>query len=564
MGLATKITLKLIALLMVVGASISIFAYQITYRQVDDALGIEIVGCANITSGLVKPEDILALTHGDTSVLSKVETNIDWIIHKKPLFKEAFILSLDGKILAADSNFKQRGYKAGDTFYFNKVDQDMINSMKHAISSKVYTYDQITLKTGYGPIYKDNDSSKEMLGLLAINVDASLIHQRTVEILIKPFIIGAILFTLAALAVFIIIRRAVRPLSALSTSVHRIAEGDLTLALLQFKSKDEIGRLTTDINTMTINLQNLIREVNTASHHVASSSEELSANSKQTGETGQQTVIIIDDMADGAEKQLQSLEMSSQKIAEMSTFISNISISTEQARLSAADNLQRARAGRLSMNETVDQMDHMNESIQELSFTIQSLKDYSQEISHMLDVMTGISAETNLLALNAAIEAARAGEQGRGFAVVANSVRKLSESSAQSAQEITVVVNKTLSLMETASNNMLDTAAQVIEESKRISEVGASLEQIEASAAIITEQNEHVSIAVHQLSERATILVGTAHVLVEVAQQTRDGAQSVSAASEQQLASMEEIDASATFLSAMSEQLHVLIERFKI
>ena len=58
MGLATKITLKLIALLMVVGASISIFAYQITYRQVDQALGIETVGCANVTSGLVKPEDI--------------------------------------------------------------------------------------------------------------------------------------------------------------------------------------------------------------------------------------------------------------------------------------------------------------------------------------------------------------------------------------------------------------------------------------------------------------------------------------------------------------------------
>ena len=117
----------------------------------------------------------------------------------------------------------------------------MINSMKHAISSKVYTFDQITLKTGYGPIYKDNDSSKEMLGLLAINVDASLINQRTVEILIKPFIVGAILFTLAALAVFSIIRRAVSPLFALSASVHRIAEGDLTLELLQFKSKDEIG-----------------------------------------------------------------------------------------------------------------------------------------------------------------------------------------------------------------------------------------------------------------------------------------------------------------------------------
>ncbi|OAB42812.1 methyl-accepting chemotaxis protein [Paenibacillus glacialis] len=564
MGLAKKITLKLIALLLVVGISISIFAYQITYRQVDEALGIETVGCANITSGLVNPQDILALAQGDTSILSNVETNIDWIIHKKPLFKEAFILSLDGKILAADNNLKKRGYQAGDTFYFNKVDQEMINSMKHSLSSKVYTYDEITLKTGYGPIYKDHDSNKEIVGLLAINVDASLIHKRTVETLLIPFIVGAILFTLAALSVFIIIRRAVSPLSALSTIVSRIADGDLTLEPLQFKSKDEVGQLTIDINTMTTNLQNLIREVSVASLHVASSSEELSASSKQTGIAGQQTVIIIEDMANGAEKQLESLEISSKKIAEMSTFISNISESTDQARLSAADNLQRARAGRISMNKTVDQMNHMNESIQELSFTIQSLKDHSQEISLMLDVMTGMAAETNLLALNAAIEAARAGEHGRGFAVVASSVRKLSESSSQSAKEISEVVKKTLSLMETASNNMLDTAAQVTEESKRISAVGQSFEQIEASAAMITEQNEYVSTAVHQLSESANVIVGTAHILVKVAQQTLDGVQSVSAASEQQLASMEEIDSSASFLSVMSEKLHVLIERFKI
>lgn len=267
MGLAKKITLQLIALLMVVGASVSIFAYQITYRQVDGALGIETVGCANITSGLVNPEDILALAQGDSSLLSSVESNIDWIIHKKPLFKEAFVLSLEGKILAADSNLKKRGYQAGDTFYFNQADQEMIRSMKHSISSNVYTFDETTLKSGYGPIYKDNDASKEIVGLLVINdVDASLIHERTVDILILPFAVGAILFILAALAIYIIIRRTVRPIALLSASVHRIAEGDLTLKPLEFKRKDEVGRLATDINTMMFNLQNLIREVNVASY----------------------------------------------------------------------------------------------------------------------------------------------------------------------------------------------------------------------------------------------------------------------------------------------------------
>ncbi|AOZ93112.1 methyl-accepting chemotaxis protein [Paenibacillus crassostreae] len=564
MGLAKRVTLTLITLLIIVGASISIFAYQITYRQVDEALGIETVGCANITSGLVDPEDIIALAQGDATLLSEVESNIDWIVHKKDLFKEAYILSLEGKILAVDTNLKSRGYKAGDAFYFDEDAREMILSMKHSAYSEVYTYDDVQLKTGYGPIYKNNDPNQEIVGLLAINVDAPLIQQRTIDTLKYPFIVGTILFIAAALIIHLIIRRMINPLAHLSANVHRIAKGDLTLKPLKINSKDEIGKLATDINIMTSNLQSLIREVNDTSMQVASSSQELSASSKQSGEAGQHTTIIIEQMASGAEKQLQNLEVGSQQIAEISNFIAEISISTEQALHSASDNLHKAQIGRIAMNDTVAQMLLMNKDIQELSQTIQSLQDHSQDIRNMLHVMTRMAEETSLLALNAAIEAARAGEEGRGFAVVASSVKKLSENSAQSAKEISAVVNTTMHLMENISDSMLNTVTQVTERTKQISEVGSSFEQIEFAATHISAQNEYVATAVHQLSESANILVDTAKVLVEVANQTSDGAQTVSAASQQQLSSLEEIDSSASILSGMSEKLHSLIERFKV
>lgn len=551
-------------MLLLVGSSIGLFGYHAAYNQLDEAAGIELVGCANITTGLVDPADIADLAAGDNSKLSAIEDRIGWINEHKPIFKEAFILSLDGTILAADEKFKERGYTAGDTFYLSEEDKDMITTMKHSAYSKVYTYQGTSLKTGYGPIYEDHDPTKPIIALMAISFDGSLIQERTQDIIVQPFIIGASILIVAILAAYLFIRRLVSPLTKLSGSVNTVAKGDLSHEPLLFKSRDEIGTLARDFNEMTANLRNLITQVNDTSMLVASSSQELSASAQETNRAGEHSVNVTMDLADGANTQLRNLEGSYRSVQEMSRFITEIASNADSAMDTAAGNALKARTGRESMDSTTSQMQIVSNSITDLSGIIETLGSHSKEIENIVGTIASIAEETNLLSLNAAIEAARAGEEGRGFAVVAGSVRKLAERSAQSAGQIGQLVSLIVSQMDKAGETMQRSTDEMVQGREMIMAAGQSFSEIEVSVSDMSSQSRQISETVRELALISEGLVESIQSIVAVSNQTAEGAETLSSSAEEQLAAMQEVESSATFLSSLAEKLQVLVENFKI
>ncbi|CAH9050025.1 hypothetical protein PSECIP111951_00555 [Pseudoalteromonas holothuriae] len=131
---------------------------------------------------------------------------------------------------------------------------------------------------------------------------------------------------------------------------------------------------------------------------------------------------------------------------------------------------------------TIKSTDDISIDTKAASTSVDQLKTVNDGINGFVNIIKGISDQTNLLALNAAIEAARAGEQGRGFAVVADEVRTLAQRSAEASNEISA-------LIEQVNSQMIDVV-------KRISGVGNKSDEITASTSSIeTTANEIVSLS---------------------------------------------------------------------
>lgn len=568
MNFAGKLTSAVVAVLLLVGGAVGVIGYQVAYNQVKEAVGIELVGCANITTGLVDPADVEKLVQGDTSGLAAIEERLNWTVDHKGIFKEAFLLTLDGKVLAADKRMQAHGIKAGDSYYMSPADMAAFTGADHSkhltTYSDLYEFGGEKLMTGYGPVYRDHDPNQEIIALMAINFDGAIIRERTMDTVTAPFVTGTAALLVGVGLIYLVIRRMVNPVVKLSARVNRIAKGDLTVEPLEYRSKDEVGVLVQDMNGMSANLRKLIQEVSQTSSLVAASSQQLTASAEQTGKASEQIALVSQDLAAGADKQVSSLGHTSEILGQMSEAAQRIAENAGDVTLTAADTAYKAESGLHSARTAEDQMNAINRSMGELSDTVEVLGEQSKEIGEIVEVITDIAGQTNLLALNAAIEAARAGEQGRGFAVVAGSIRKLAEQSSRSAQQITGLVEVILTQMDKVAATVRTTSKEVGEGAELVHSAGEAFGTIRSSATDTAGRIEQVSMSVTRLSEGAEKVVESIKLLMSLADTTADGTHNASAASQEQLATMQEITASATYLSNLAEELNHLIEQFQI
>lgn len=359
--------------------------------------------------------------------------------------------------------------------------------------------------------------------------------------------------------------RSIRPLGQMVTQLSAIGEGGGDLvSRLDVRTKDEIGEVADAYNKLVEGFREMVLQVQESAYRVSDSTEQLKSTSKEIRDATRHTSEIMENLAAGVEAQLMDTEATSAVIGEMAGGMKQIAAAASETAELSGNTKRLALEGEQAVVHTLRQMEQIRNSVDQSALAVQELGNKAADIGAMGDMINDLAARTGLLALNASIEAARAGEHGKGFAVVASEVRKLADQSAVSSLEISRFVQhiqKDISELV----RVMETGIQTVSEGISVAQgAETAFQDIERSIGLLNDQINEVSEATEQLNHGAEGIVNSVQRIAEITVTTAGGAQSVSAASEEQLASMEEVASTVETLNSMSVQLKELMSGFKV
>jgi len=285
-----------------------------------------------------------------------------------------------------------------------------------------------------------------------------------------------------------------------------VAQGNLQRRVVA-QALGELDQLKQNINQSLDALRSAMTTINSNARQVASASGEASN--------------AIGQISDGARSQTDAISQVSNAVRQTVTSVSDVSQNTELAS-------QKSRQSFVLVRASMEKMDAMVQ-------VVNNIATNSEKINKITDVIEKIANKTNLLSLNAAIEAARAGEHGKGFAVVADEVGKLALNSAESSQEIAILVKQAVEEARSAVN--------------AVGEVSKDMSGIERETQATDEMLQRIASALEQQSSAVEQINGNLNNLDRIAQSNA--------------AASEEIAATVQELSRIADATQREVQRFQ-
>ncbi len=320
----------------------------------------------------------------------------------------------------------------------------------------------------------------------------------------------------------------------LMNELQEVAEGNLTMQATV--SEDITGAIADSVNFTLDELRRLLGKVRGTAQKVASSCATAQG--------------ISGDLLELAARQSQEIQQTGQAVLQMTQQIHQVSRAASESADVAQASVNAAAQGEGAVQDAIASMQQLREQMQESSKRIKRLGDSSLEIGDIIDLIAGITEQTQVLALNAAIQAASAGEAGRGFAVVAEEVQRLAERCGDAARQIAQLVKTVQVDAQEAVAAMERSTQRVVDGARRSDAAGSALADIRRISHHLADLIRGISAASGEQTTLADHVAHNIDSILTVTEHTRQGTQMTAS--------------SVRELAALASELGGAIDRFRI
>jgi len=341
----------------------------------------------------------------------------------------------------------------------------------------------------------------------------------------------------------------VRPITAMTEVMRRLAEGDLDISIPSLRRKDEVGAMADAVQIFRDNAGRVRDlEIEQVALKQRSEAERRDAMRRVAGDfeaTIGEIVKVVWSASSEIEDAAATLTTSAESTQGLSAGVAAASAQSSTNVTSAAAASEEMAASVNEIGRQVEDAQRIARSaVEQAERTNQRVATLSQaatRIGEVVKMINEVAEQTNLLALNATIEAARAGEAGRGFAVVASEVKALAAQTAKATDEIASQITQ----MQHATGESVSAINEIGMTISRISEISSAI------AAAVEEQGAATHEIARNVQEAAS---GAREVTSSIAQVNR-GAVDTGAAAAQ-------VHGSAAALLGESQRLSIEVDRF--